>query len=238
FKKAVKKAAELVEFLAVKHNIPKSNILQHKDVSSYGKDCPHYLRDGSKGVDWDDFMGLVYGKKEDKPNPKPSEPKPYTQDAKWPKLENYGPNVKKVQELLGKAGYDIKVDSSFGPATDKAVRDFQRKHNLAVDGQAGPATQNKLKQLINKKKQKRKLVVDGWWGPATTKALQRYFNTKVDGVISGQIQSTSIDNIPSAKVGTTGSNLIRAMQKWLGVKVDGNLGPATIKALQRRMGTH
>jgi len=153
-------------------------------------------------------------------------------------LENYGPNVKKVQELLVKAGYDIKVDSSFGPATDKAVRDFQRKHNLAVDGQAGPATQNKLKQVINKKKQKGNLVVDGSWGPATTKALQRYFNTKVDGVISGQIQSTSIDNIPSAKVGTTGSNLIRAMQKWLGVKVDGNLGPATIKALQRRMGTH
>lgn len=37
--------------------------------------------------------------------------------------------------------------------------------------------------------------------------------------------------------GTGGSNLIRAMQKWLGVSADGNMGPGTIKALQKRMGT-
>src|SRR5699024_6046852 len=56
------------------------------------------------------------------------------------------------------------------------------------------------------KPQSNKLTVDGSWGPATTKALQRHFKTTVDGVISGQPSNKSVRNIPSAKIGTSGSN--------------------------------
>ena len=43
--------------------------------------------------------------------------------------------VKKLQEKLG-----ISADGQFGSGTDKAVRDYQQKNSLAVDGLAGPAT--------------------------------------------------------------------------------------------------
>src|SRR5699024_6469465 len=69
------------------------------------------------------------------------------------------------------------------------------------------------------KPQSNKLTVDGSWGPATTKALQRHFKTTVDGVISGQPSNKSVRNIPSAKIGTSGSNLIRAMQRHYKCKI-------------------
>ncbi len=46
-----------------------------------------------------------------------------------------GVTVKKLQEKLA-----IGADSKFGPATEKAVREYQQKNGLVVDGVAGPAT--------------------------------------------------------------------------------------------------
>ncbi len=49
--------------------------------------------------------------------------------------------VGKIQRALRKEGVlDLVVDSHVGPATDAALRDFQRRHNLAPDGVAGPQT--------------------------------------------------------------------------------------------------
>lgn len=42
--------------------------------------------------------------------------------------------VKMLQELLNEVGYDISATGYFGMMTDKAVRDFQSKNNLIVDG--------------------------------------------------------------------------------------------------------
>lgn len=83
------------------------------------------------------------------------------------------------------------------------------------------------------------LVVDGKWGAATARALQAAFGTTVDGVISHQWRSRHNENIYSAQFDRTktGSQLIRAMQRWLGVDDDGLCGPGTITALQRRLGT-
>jgi peptidoglycan hydrolase-like protein with peptidoglycan-binding domain len=46
-----------------------------------------------------------------------------------------GAAVKKMQQALG-----IPADGQFGPATEKAVREYQEKNRLAVDGMAGPET--------------------------------------------------------------------------------------------------
>ena len=45
------------------------------------------------------------------------------------------------------AAAGLAEDGEFGPATDKALRAFQRAHDLARDGVAGPATQGKLVTL-------------------------------------------------------------------------------------------
>jgi hypothetical protein len=52
---------------------------------------------------------------------------------------NKGADVKKLQTLLG-----IEADGDFGPKTHAAVRAFQTKHKMDVDGVVGPYTWEKL----------------------------------------------------------------------------------------------
>jgi N-acetylmuramidase/Putative peptidoglycan binding domain len=45
-----------------------------------------------------------------------------------------------LQSLLIKAGYDIAADGAFGPMTETAVMDFQKKSKLVADGIVGQKT--------------------------------------------------------------------------------------------------
>nr|WP_270248947.1 GH25 family lysozyme [Coprococcus catus] len=104
------------------------------------------------------------------------------------------------------------------------------------------------------------IAVDGSWGVSTTKALQKIFKTSVDGVISNQPTSnkkylaaasktswnfkdsnykagSQLIKALQKKIGVTadglfGRNSVIALQKFLGVAVDGSMGPGTVKALQ------
>jgi len=58
-----------------------------------------------------------------------------------------GEDVKRLQELLNKnvkPGPNLKVDSHFGPATEKAVRRYQAQKGLGIDGVVGPKTWKSL----------------------------------------------------------------------------------------------
>lgn len=56
-----------------------------------------------------------------------------------------GGQVRVWQDTLNdRAGAKLAVDGVFGPATEAAVRAFQRRERLAVDGIAGPATWHAL----------------------------------------------------------------------------------------------
>lgn len=55
-----------------------------------------------------------------------------------------GSEVKKLQTALNQAGYSLNVDGIYGKETEAAVRDYQRKNGLAVDGIAGNRTQTSL----------------------------------------------------------------------------------------------
>lgn len=52
----------------------------------------------------------------------------------------HGTEVRHLQEQLHELGYDVRLDGDFGNDTRRAVMDFQRNHDLAVDGVAGPRT--------------------------------------------------------------------------------------------------
>lgn len=86
-----------------------------------------------------------------------------------------------------------------------------------------------------------KLDVDGWWGKKTTKALQKCMGTTQDSIVSGQDAGSKQyhENCEETtfEYGSGGSNVIRALQKKLGVDQDGYFGPLTIKALQKKVGT-
>lgn len=66
---------------------------------------------------------------------------------------NKGDDVKLLQQLLGFTGPDI--DGSFGPKTLEAVKLFQKRNKLVVDGIVGPKTQKLLES-----KDSRKTLVD------------------------------------------------------------------------------
>ena len=60
------------------------------------------------------------------------------------KIGSKGEDVRTLQTKLNVKGYGLVVDGDFGKKTDEAVRDFQKKHNLVVDGIVGVNTWSAL----------------------------------------------------------------------------------------------
>ena len=69
-----------------------------------------------------------------------SNPNPYKKPSGLVKKGNKGESVRWVQFELNKHGAGLVVDGDFGNLTYKAVKNFQAKHNLVVDGIVGPRT--------------------------------------------------------------------------------------------------
>ena len=58
-----------------------------------------------------------------------------------------GDDVKAIQDVLVKKGYQLGpkgADGVYGQGTAAAVRDFQSKNGLIIDGEVGPETRKKL----------------------------------------------------------------------------------------------
>lgn len=62
------------------------------------------------------------------------------------KNSSQGAEVKKLQQSLANAGYDIDVDGIYGNQTASVVRKYQQDNGLDVDGMAGEQTLGKLYQ--------------------------------------------------------------------------------------------
>ncbi|WP_027339248.1 peptidoglycan DD-metalloendopeptidase family protein [Halonatronum saccharophilum] len=60
-----------------------------------------------------------------------------------------GRDVRELQENLVMLGEGIVIDGKFGPATRRAVINFQQKSDLIPDGVVGRQTWNKLKEAIS-----------------------------------------------------------------------------------------
>lgn len=158
-----------------------------------------------------------------------------------------GESVRTMQRKLIAVGFSCGstgADASFGPATVKAVKAFQKSRGLTQDGSYGPKTQaalNNAYNSLNKSASKIILAVDKSWGPATTKRTQQYFGTVMDGVISNQCycdkrylancSSTTWEWISNGRPG--GSSVIKKLQAMVGVKQDGYCGKNTVIALQK-----
>ena len=99
-------------------------------------------------VEWGELKGVDYtAAPEQIPVPDPSPSRPTIRKG------NKGAVVKEMQQMLDKLGYSLGicgVDGDFGVATEKAVREFQRDHQLTQDGICGPATWKALQQAADK----------------------------------------------------------------------------------------
>nr|WP_075261922.1 peptidoglycan-binding domain-containing protein [Geobacillus kaustophilus] len=65
-----------------------------------------------------------------------------------------GEGVKELQIMLNSAGYNVKVDGTYGHETEQAVKGFQKLAGISVDGVAGIQTYRSLKSYISSKMNK------------------------------------------------------------------------------------
>lgn len=120
----------------------------------------------------------------------------------------------------------------------RKVLAYMIDHGLWAPGESAKSTVNKPLTNVSGST---KLVEDGFWGTATTRRLQQVLGTTVDGIVSSQSSAWKYRN-PGLGSGwqwvnnPKGSTVIKAMQKKLGVRSDGLIGPATINALSKRYG--
>jgi peptidoglycan hydrolase-like protein with peptidoglycan-binding domain len=110
-----------------------------------------------------------------------------------------GEPVKLLQQKLG-----VTADGQFGPGTENALREYQAKEKIAVDGVAGPDTFTHmgLPQLV--------LLQVGSVGE-TVKKLQTELGITADG-----------------RYGPATANAVKEFQKKNGIPVDGIAGPLTL----------
>ena len=139
---AIKTAIPLVKWLMKEYKIPASRVVRHFDVT--GKHCPNgYI---SKTA-WATLRKRLTG------TATKTEPTKVNPDVPTGNLKKsiMGEDVKRLQRCLNKIiGANLKVDGSFGPATESALKAFQRRYGLEVDGLCGPKTRAKIKEVLQK----------------------------------------------------------------------------------------
>jgi peptidoglycan hydrolase-like protein with peptidoglycan-binding domain len=146
------------------------------------------------------------------------------------------PEFRSTADVQRKLGLSP-VDGIYGPATTKAVTDFQRANPpLVPDGIYGPATDGVLFAVVPGGLPN--LEVDGVLGEATWKATQAslgFTGDDVDGdpgpkTISALQRAVGMpENLVDGELGPVTARYIQAS---LGVRQDGVIGELTVKAWQ------
>jgi len=121
----------LVELCNI-YKLTENDIVRHYDVTH--KDCPSPFVKNPK--QFEDYKELVKSKLN--PNANVSKVNKPTLTGLL-KIGSQGDLVKFLQQKVG-----VKVDGYFGPLTEKAVKTFQKKQGLIVDGIVGKNTWNNL----------------------------------------------------------------------------------------------
>jgi murein DD-endopeptidase MepM/ murein hydrolase activator NlpD len=76
------------------------------------------------------------------------------------RLNDRGRDVIEVQKYLETLGYNVSTDGIFGKSTEDAVKDFQNRNKLQIDGIVGGKTLKLLKKMISEKVSYELYVVD------------------------------------------------------------------------------
>lgn len=134
-----------------------------------------------------------------------------------------GNDVLELQKLINKAGDNIEEDGSFGPATQKAVKAFQKKKKLKVDGVAGKDTIIALGG---------KWTSEVYW--KVTKNLKKGMKgTEVKNMQKALIKAGFSVGVSGAdgSFGSATLTAVKKFQKAKGLVADGIAGAKTITAL-------
>lgn len=230
FGKAVENAAALVKKIMQDEGISIENVVQHNHWG--GKNCPTNLRNGKKGIKWNDFISMVQGVKVHEPKQQVKSETTASQAQKWTgqvlRKGAKGSLVKSLQELLLSKGFKLPkygADSSFGDETESAVRAAQKATGISDDGVPGPQT---YRALMNYEPSKFKFK--HWNGSVIRKGERGKHVKELQDrllVLGYKLPRFGADS----SFGDETSNAVRQFQRDAGIKVDGVPGPKTFAKL-------
>lgn len=138
-------AIELGKQLVKKYGIKKDHVIRHYDVT--GKLCPlYYVKDEDA---WKKFRNEIFEESSHSDSKKGySGTFPALGKKGYLSKGDKGINVERLQKFLNWCiNAKLDVDGSFGSKTEKAVKKFQKKYGLTVDGNFGPASLKKAKSI-------------------------------------------------------------------------------------------
>ena len=231
YEKAFQNTVAVVKEIMRETGIPASRVYRHLDICS--KNCPSQII--AKG-DWARFKKLIGSSTSDTP--------------KRPEKKTYEPGVYKVNTDLNireKPDADSRCVGTIKDRGSYTVTEIQNRSWGKLLSGAGwinchTAYCTYGGHTSDQKPTVKAISADGVWGQELTLRLQEIFGTPKDGKISNQltenrkycagITACEWSNHPAG-----GSTLIKKMQEWAGTTADGYIGPQTIRAMQRKLGT-
>jgi N-acetylmuramoyl-L-alanine amidase len=141
------------------------------------------------------------------------------------RLGDEGPEIKDIQQRLTELGAIVdqaEADGRFGPSTDEAVRAFQERRNLRIDGAVGPDTWGQLVEAGYRLGDRTLYLHSPNFRGDDVRALQRKLN--VLGFDAGRQDGLFGPNTDRA---------LREFQRNVGDDPDGIAGPHVIATLDR-----
>ena len=134
-----------------------------------------------------------------------------------PEVLSIAASTRRLQQLLG-----VSADGEFGPITLRAVMAYQASHGLVADGIVGPATRAAL----------------GLSAGPVLRANPIYFPAPVKhtGPVAHSVPKRARPAVRPAAMSVEAT--IRELQQRLGVEVDGQFGPITLRALKAFQARH
>ncbi|OIJ18513.1 hypothetical protein BKP45_13180 [Anaerobacillus alkalidiazotrophicus] len=200
-------------------NLTVNDVLGHREFANQSTQCP--------GIDMNKIRNELRNS-----SAKGSTPSTST-GGHILRLGSKGEEVRKLQNDLLKAGEELPrfgADGDFGSETEAAVRSFQQKHGLKVDGIAGPKTLGKLAEVLRSSSNK---------GPVSSPNPGGLILRQGDkGEEVRKLQNDLLkagEELPrfgaDGDFGSETEAAVRSFQQKLGLTVDGIAGPKTLGKL-------
>lgn len=149
------------------------------------------------------------------------------------KLGHQGELVREMQRQLKNLGfYSGQADGDFGPATEEALKAFQKQYGLAVDGIAGTDTLTKLAGA--------KATMKPAFTPTPTPSSSLKLGSNGESVRTVQRRLKDLKFYNGSVDGDFGEGTeeaVKRFQRQYGLEVDGKVGTATLEALRNARAT-